>query len=237
MSLLDIVANVAAEVGVDEPATVINNGDPNIVRLLALAQRSGSLIAKRHDWSALFNQHTWISTAAEAQPDAFPSDFSRMNYMSDIWNETINLRYIGPSNIKDWQWLKHGAAAGASGVIGYWRIIGGQLNLFPAPTAGQTLALEYITSKWAKDSGGTPTTSGRFEADTDEPRVPSELVELDIIWRWNKRHGLDYAEDMSDFERELERASSRDRGMNVVTVGGRRADTPQALTWPGTIGS
>jgi hypothetical protein len=41
---------------------------------------------------------------------------------------------------------------------------------------------------------------------------------------------------MSDAERAIEREASRDRGLNVMAVGGNRADgNTQAMTWPGTV--
>jgi hypothetical protein len=134
-----------------------------------------------------------------------------------------------------WQYLKNGVVSGATGIIGYWRIIGGVLNLFPAPTAGHTLAFEYISTKYATDSGGTPTTSGKFEADSNLSRVPERLITMDTIWRWKHRFGLDYAEDMSDFERALELDASRDRGLGIISVGGGGYDPATAMTWPGVV--
>jgi hypothetical protein len=236
MTCLSLIQEAAEEVGVNQPTAAIGSGDPNARMLLRLAQRAGENIAKRHDWSKLIVEHTFTSTATQAQADAFPAaSYDRMNFMSDVWDRSRNLRYIGPSHIKDWQWLQNGAVAGASGVIGYWRVLGGQLNLFPAPPAGNTLALEYITKLWATDSCGTARTSGRFEADDDLALVPERLIALEVIWRWQKRYGLDYAESMSDAERAIELDASRDNPQNVIAVGKGRDVSTQASTWPGVI--
>lgn len=236
MTCRTIVHNAADEVGIDRPETVVGSTDPNARLLLRLAQRAGENIAKRHDWSKLTTQHTWTSVALEPQALAFPTaSYDRMNYMSDVWDRTRNLRYIGPSGVKNWQWLQNGAVAGASGVIGYWRILGGVLNLFPAPPAGNTMALEYITRLWTTDENGTARSSGQFEADADLALVPERLIELEVIWRWLKRHGLDYAEAMSDAERAIELDASRDQGSNVIAAGKGQDVSTQASTWPGVI--
>lgn len=239
MSLLSVLQDVAVEVGVDVPDTIIGNTNANVPLLLRFAQKAGSNIASRHDWSKMIVQYTFTSIAAEAQPSAFPADFDRMNEMSDVWDRSRNLRYIGPANIKDWQWFKNGAVAGVAGVIGYWRIIGGQLNMFPAPPAGKTIALEYISKSWATDAAGNPriTLGGRFEADTDVARFPEELIGLETVWRVKHRRGLDYDEDMSDAERSIERAASNDSGKDVIGVGrsSRIGSLTQNITWPGVI--
>lgn len=238
MTCLKIVQNAADEVSVDAPSSVFGNSDPNAATLLRFAQKAGENIAKRHDWSRLTIQHTFTSVATEPQPAAFPSDFDRMNYMSDVWDRTRNLRYIGPTNINDWQYLKNGVVTGASGIIGYWRILGGVLNLFPAPPAGNTIALEYITKSWATDANGIPRTSqgGGFEADADLALIPERLITMEVIWRFKRRAGLSYSEEMSDAERALELDASRDQGLGVVAVGGSGWDTAAAArTWPGVI--
>lgn len=239
MSILTIVQDAALEAGgISQPTAAINSQDPNVLLLLQFARRAGDSIYRRHDWSKLIVQHTFLSVATQAQALAFPvASFDRMNYMSDVWDRTRNLRYIGPSNIKDWQWLQHGAVTGAGGVIGYWRVIGGQLNLFPAPPAGNTIALEYITKLWITDSSGIPRADVRFAADTDLVLVPERLVTLETIWRWKKRWGLDYAEDMAEAERAIELDASNDMPANVITTGGGYDLPTQAMSWPGTIGT
>ena len=39
-----------------------------------------------------------------------------------------------------------------------------------------------------------------FTSDTDTTELNEELLTLSLIWRWNRAKGLDYAEDMRNFE-------------------------------------
>jgi hypothetical protein len=232
MSLLSLIADVCTDpgVGIAQPTTVINNANPNIVAVLNLANKEGAELASRHDWQNLIQQHTFTSVAAEAQPDALPGDaetepYDRFVYGAEIWNRTANQKYAGPVSGRDWQILKQGVSGG---VTGWWRIFGNQLNIFPAPTAGQTLALEYVTKNWCESADGVG--RKKWAADDDVGRVPERLMTLGIIWRWRRAQGFDYAEELATYEREVERASSRDRGIGVIKPGTSQ-DFPPGPGW------
>ena len=62
---------------------------------------------------------------------------------------------------------------------------------------------------------------------------------LGLTWRWLRSKGMDYAEDMSTYEREVERAASRDRGLRPLVVGkGHRDELHDGVAGSGdfTIG-
>lgn len=217
-TLLEIVTDVCDEVGLDQPASVIDNvTDPNVRKLLRFAQKAGETISSRHEWQALAVLHTWTSIAAEIQTDApiDQDDFDYTIYNADLWDRGNSRRWTGPLSNRSWQTVRNSVTTG--NVAGYWRLVGGALHMYPAPEAGLTLDMPYISKKWAASSGGTPQT--KFEADDDVPRFPDKLLIMDMIWRWKHSTGLDYAEDMSDFEREMERATARDTGTHVMITG------------------
>lgn len=232
MSLLTLIQDAAKDpgVGVAAPSSVIGNTtDLNAVAFLALAQKEGEEISRRHDWQNLVVQHTQASLAAEAQT-AFPSDFDRLVYNAELWNRTSNLKYLGPTPPREWQRLKQGISGG---VTGWWRLLGNQLNIYPAPTAGITLATEYVSKNFCQSSGGTGQSA--WAADTDTGKIPERLMRLGIIWRWRHSKGLDYAEDMATYERELERSAGRDRGTGLIRKGSPVGNNPPPPFWPGTI--
>lgn len=77
---------------------------------------------------------------------------------------------------------------------------------------------------------------GYFTADNDTTVLPDNVVRLGIIWRWKKDRGLAYAEHMASYERALERAASRDRGLAALIVRKARPnDSALSGTWPGRI--
>lgn len=234
MSLLSIVSGTdhgaAVLCGLQAPQQVIGSTDPNTRLLLRLAQQEGRELARRHDWQALKVDYTFASTASEQQP-AFPADFDRLLPQGELWDRTANLRYLGPVDDMTWGRLK--GMAIAVGVPGYWRLLGGRLYLLPAPPAGHTLALPYMSANWVRPQTGADKDS--FTLDTDTALIPERLIALGIVWRFKRAKGLDYADDMATYEREVERAAARDRGLSPLILSKPRYESEPPPTWPGVV--
>lgn len=236
MSLLSIITDpkygAAVKCGLPIPTTIVGSSDPNVPILLAFANEEGADLAERHDWQALLVDYTVPSLGAELQT-AFPSDFARFTADAEIWNRSTTQRYIFPTDTKTWGRVK--AYSITSGSPGWARELGGALYITPAPTAAQTLAWPYQTKNWVHPASGS--NKDAFTLDTDVALLPERLISLGIIWRWRSNKGFDYAEAMSTYERAVERATSRDRGLKVLRPGAPRFDPVMAAewSWPGTI--
>ena len=232
MTALSIIQNAAIDpgIGLRQPSAVFGSSDLTTLQLLQLAQRSGRQLAKRHDWQALTVERTFTSLNQVEQTGAIPSDYDRLIYAADVWDRTQNLKFAGPTPSRVWQDLQTNLTGG---IVGWWRLLGGELHIFPAQDAGNTLAFEYISKNWCESSGGTG--QDAFAANTDVARIPEHLIELEIIWRWRKAKELDYAEELATAEREIEKACARDRGTGVIYPPPSESTLPPVPTWPGTI--
>jgi hypothetical protein len=230
MSLLTIVAGAASSLSLPTITAVVGSLDANATLLFTLAKREGRELMRRHDWQNLVVAHTWTTTATVAQSSALPSDYDRLVPDVEIWNRSANSRLVGPTPSNTWQRLQSGISGG---VTGWWRIIGNVLQVYPAPEASQTFALDYISKNYCESSGGTD--QAEWAADADLGRIPEHLVELGLVWRWLRAKGMDYAEELATYEREVEKAASRDRGLGTaVIIGGSSQDITEPF-WPGTV--
>lgn len=233
MSLLSMVQDAASQLGLRQPAFVVGSTDLTSQILLRFANQAGKELARYHDWQALIVEVSATTTAAVIQTGMLPSDdYDRMAYNPEVWNRTDNLRYTGPTPQRVWQQLQTGVAGG---VVGWWRILGGEMNLFPAPAAGKIVAFEYISKRWARSAGGDA--QARFMADTDTTVLDEDLLVLEMVWRFRHSKGFaQYAEDMATCEREKEKAASRDRGTGRIRPEStRNTDWPPQPSWTGTI--
>lgn len=236
MSLLTLISGedegAAALCGLTPPTTIIGSQDPNVPLLLRLAQQEGRELARRHNWQALKVDYTFASLAAEAQT-AFPAAFDRLLPYPELWNRTTTQRYAGPTDDVTWGRIKGTGIASAT--PGWWRLIGNVLTITPAPSAGQTLALPYMTKNWVRPLGGTGSTDkAAFTLDNDTVLLSESLMTLGVVWRWKKSKGFDYAEDMATYERAVELAASRDRGLGVIAPRSGGNGLPEA-SWIGTV--
>ena len=85
---------------------------------------------------------------------------------------------------------------------GLLRLRAGALYLYPTPEAGVNMVFDYIQNTPVADSEGAPLAN--FAGDADVYAFGDETLKLDVIWRYLKEKGLDYAEAMKDFELWLE---------------------------------
>lgn len=233
MSLLSIVQDAASQLGLRQPSFVVGSTDLTAQILFRFANQAGKELMRYHDWQALVVEVSATSTAAVIQTGMLPSaDFDRMIYNAEVWNRSDDLRYTGPTPQRFWQQLQSGETGG---VVGWWRIIANEMNIYPAPTAGKIIAFEYISKRWARSSGGSA--QAKFLADTDTTVLDEDLITLEMVWRFRQSRGFaQYAEDMSTCEREKEKAASRDRGTGRIRpVETRETDWPPSPAWDGVI--
>jgi hypothetical protein len=59
-------------------------------------------------------------------------------------------------------------------------------------------------------------------------------MELGVTWRWLRAKGMDYAEELATYEREVEKAAARDRGMKSYVIANTQEEAPEPF-WAGTV--
>jgi len=216
MSLLTVVQNVAKEIGIPSPTTVIGNSDGRIMQLLRLLQVEGVSLSVRHQWESLQNEATFVTVAAESQGAITTHASNGFNYIENetFWDRSSVLPVLGPISGPDWQTLK---ANVSTSTRTRYRIRGGLLLLNPVPAAGLTFAFEYQTKNWVTDSTGV-TQKETPSADTDLFLLKESLLEAGLKWRWLKEKGLDYAEDFATYETNVKYAMGRDGGKPRLTM-------------------
>src|SRR6478609_6633943 len=144
MSFLTMIQEAAGSLNQPVPSAVfgVATGDAPLWR--NLAQREGRDLASRHNWQALIASASPITLAAKQQA-ALASDYDRMPLSGDLWNLTLQQRYIGPVDHMIYEDL---VIRGSAVLPGAWLIQNGNIYITPAPTAGQSLFYYYISNKW-----------------------------------------------------------------------------------------
>lgn len=230
MTLLTIIEDAASQLGLKQPDAVVGSTDLTAQALLRFANQEGKELARYHDWQALTKTQEFASLNAVAQTGAIPDDYDRLALNVEIWDRTRNQRFTGPTSQRVWQQMQSGITGG---ICGWWRLLGGELNIFPAPPDGNTIAFEYISKEWCTSSEGTPQT--RFLDDTDKPLLSEDLITLGVVWRFQQSKGFaQYAESLETYEREKEKIAARDRGTGVIRPD-RSSSVPPEPFWNGRV--
>ena len=229
MSLLTLVKETFKRVGLTAPASAIDSTDENVIRMVSLANEEGESLSERAMWQNLVREATHTTVAAESQgliTTIAGDDFDRI-CNDTFWNRTANRRWYPVSDV-DWQSMK---ARTVTGPVNYFRLRGNALLALPVPTAGETLAFEWVTKNWCESSTGTGQSA--WAADDDVARLSEVLMLHGMVWRWKKAQGLEYAEDFTQYERMVESAIIRDGARGHLNMGGavRGSNVPDG-SWP-----
>jgi hypothetical protein len=214
MTLLTLVQNASDTIGLTRPSVVIASTDQNVRTLLSMAQTEGREVLDRFSWPATQIEVTHTSLAAELQGviTTIAPGFSYIT-SSTFWDRTLTQPVTGPLSPIEWQALK---ARTATGPYPSYRIFGGKLYAYPAPSAGNTWVFEYQSTYFCQSSAGT--NQSAWAADSDVGVLDENLMELGVVWRFKKKNGLDYSEDFRSYEQKLANETSRAGGRKVLDM-------------------
>jgi len=224
MSLLTIIQDVHARIGLNPPFSVIGSTDLTVVQMLALANKEGNELATgmsvgvSFDWQALQVEANFTSVATESQ-GAIATIAPNMKYIisGTIWDRSRRLPAYGSMDPISYQNMK---AWSVTGPYPKYRIRGGILLLDPIPPAGEQYYFEYQSKNWCSNAAGN-TLQARWADDTDIGILDEDLMADGILWRWKSAKGLDYAEEFRMYQMTVTNAMVRDVEKPILNMGQR----------------
>jgi hypothetical protein len=191
--------------------------DGNIIQLCRLLKSVGQDLVRDFPWSHLTVIHT-LSTADGTASYSLPADFARM-VDNTHWNRTQQFPLAGPVNGQAWQLLK---AQTSTGVVNkFFRVFGGLIYLHPTPTAIETLAFEYQSTYWVKETGESAPNTETPDAYTDTLYFDRRLLVTALKVAFLRAKGFDSTAAQEDFDKALTRAHGADGAAPVLSLSGR----------------
>ena len=236
MSLITIIGGVtgaAIRCGITIPTTVIGNTDMNTQKLLAFAQDTGRELAERGDWRNLRVAAT-ITGDGTTTLWPLPSDFMRLDpgQGSATGPFISSLRpynpLFGPINEENLNQMK---AFPASTMLPMWRLIGSNVEIWPALAAAEIVTYNYFSNAWIKPVAGANQTA--WALDTDTSLIVEDTIMKGAVWRWKASQGFDYAEEMRQFELSFERNNGQEGTERIISTAHHPTNADHA--WQGTI--
>lgn len=213
MTLLSIVADASAQVGLIPPTVVVGNNTPEVVKMLALANRVGRDLVARGNWGALRTQYPFDATPGEEQLSAFPSDFLRM-LPETFWDRTNRQLIAGPIPAAQWQ----GQVATNDQAARWFALRGGKMYIYPGCVGGEDLYYEYMSGAFCRSAGGTAQTA--WAADTDVERLNADLFVFGIMALYLRGEGLPWEMAAMDYEAKVAQELTNDQPRATVLVAG-----------------
>ena len=226
MTVLSACIEAAIELSQTEPTSLFSTTDKFAKELRVQANKSAVAIAKAYDWQALTKRAT-ITGDGSDMSFPLPSDYDRMVLKTNLASSASNIDLVKATDLDQWDYfLNHMSTT----VPGYWMVLGGEVQINPAPATGVVHSYYYISKNVV--TGDKPA----FTADADTFVLPERLLTLSIIWRWRASKRMEYAEDLQNFGIAFGEETATDKGSRVLIVGRQR--TPYNLTnaYPRALG-
>lgn len=212
-NILSLCQDAATESKLTRPEAIVGVTDDEGATLLGRALVKTCRQLQAYNWQKLTREKTFTTVAAETQTDTpLATDFLRF-VPNTVYNRDKRMRVFGPLSSDEWQGIKATASASA---YDQFRLRGGSWIMSPIPTAGHTIAYEYITSYLGTDvTLATPRSS--FTVDTDVTYWDDELVILGIAMNVLDIDGAEYAERSYQFQARLQKMLLEDSGNRILT--------------------
>jgi hypothetical protein len=237
MSLLTVVKDVCAVVGVAVPTTVTAGIAANRTaqEMLALANEMAQRISyDTRDWTLFRKVQTY--TGDGVLPGfPLPADYKRMLLTSNVWRSTQTsypMRFVPDTD----EWMNR-RARNYYDASGEWTMLGGEMKIAPTLATGTTVYFSYLEKNCIDlTSGGV---GDAFMADTDSFRLDERLLKLGMVWQWKANKGTSYAEDMGTYTDALATAMGHDQpapiivGRKPISASARTAIPSQTIYFPG----
>lgn len=226
MTVLSACQEAAIELNQTEPTTLFSTTDKFAKELRVQANKSAVAIAKAYDWQSLTKLAT-ITGDDSTTSFTLPADYDRMVLKTELTGNSTNLNLVKTRDLDQWAYFQNHMS---SGVPGRWIVLGGALQVNPAPTTGVNYSYYYITRNVVSGS------KVAFTADTDTFVLPERLLTLSVIWRWRAQKRMEYSEDLKNFEIALSEEVTADKGTRILTVGRQRGPYDLRNAYPGPLG-
>jgi len=233
MSILSVVQDVCAVVGITTPTSVFSGITDNrtMQEMVALANEMSQRIAyDTRDWQRLRSvaTHTGDGRWEPPLPDplsvyvgttafTLPANYKRMLLTSNVWKTNSGqapLLFVSDTD----DWLNRRANNTVDG-FGEWTILGGQIHVYPILPAGHTVYYTYLDKHCIElraANGAIDGYADRYLNDGDVFLLDERVLKLGMIWQWKANKGNPYAEDMGTYSDALVNIMGKDAPAPII---------------------
>jgi hypothetical protein len=214
-SALDLVKQVAGELGLPQPTSLFGQDDVQIGQLTAFLNSSGNELLLYYPWEQFATVWTFDTTPGKDAYD-LPTDWA---YFLDQtqWDQTNHWPLLGPKSAQEWAWLKGGSLVAAPRMR--YRVYKDQFWVHPVPGSSNfTFRMEYMKRTWCINvkSGGAEGAMVLDDGDTImyEPWMVIKYIKL----KFYELKGFDSTAARSDFMRIFQSLTGKDRGAPILSL-------------------
>lgn len=201
-SVLRIAQEAADICAVQRPIDLFSNSSQNDILFASVLKSTLSSLMRHADWQTLTRDISFKTT--DGQTDYLISDIAPD--FQNLVNATIYIdgnRCCVKGALTNAQWCE-GKKIQLYGTDIYFKIQNNKMMFLKNP-GNMTVYLTYKSNAVCFD-GITHEPKSEITSNNDMPVFDEYLVKLGVVWRFEKRSGLDYAEEYNEYQRELNKS-------------------------------
>lgn len=217
-SILEICHEVADLAATKRPQDLFNSASQQDSIFLSVAKSALDSLLRYGDWQELTKEGTLLTTGQKCWyllDGICPDFYSLIN--NTIYIKDTQEKVIGAINPQDWMQEKYFCESN-SGIK--FRIQGGMIKFLTPPPSGTKIVFQYRSSAVCLDPQQGYLEKNTITKNTDIPIFDEYLVKLGILWRWLKRNGMDYTEELVEYERELKKKFASSLAIKDIDLSG-----------------
>jgi hypothetical protein len=215
MSLLTVVSDAMESFGFTAPAAVMASTDSTVISFRSKLRQEGDELSKYHGWRTMKARET-LTGDGSTTLFPLPTDYTRFAQGEIMWMEDglwQTLKLVSDEEMVALQ------TQDTSLLRPVWRLLGDDIEFYPALDDAQDIVFEYRTNYWVTDSDGLA--KARATADSDLFLVPEHLLTLGLIWRFKAEKGFTYDEDFRSYQIARETYVFNDQPRPILRQGRR----------------
>ena len=216
-TILEICREVADLAAVKRPNDLFNASSQQDSVFLSVAKSSLDSMLRYGDWQELTKVAFFYTVDGKKQypiAEIAPDFFSLLN--NTIFIKDTHERIIG--SITPEQWARDKCFHCRGSEIKF-KIQNGRFVFLDEPPCRVKIVFQYRSNNIVWDFN-TFEEKNTLNANTDVPIFDEYLVKLDILWRWLKRNGMDYAEEYNEFQHELKKRFGAELATKDICLSG-----------------
>ena len=228
-TILNIIKEACPHIGLKQPTAVFASTTQEHIELAELANDCAHDLMECYEWEALITLATYTGDGSTIEY-SLSSDFDRFPEDMSIWSSALETPLTHIVDLNQWLGLE---VQSFDFVINAWIKFNEKIHIKPALASGVTAQYYYVSNLVVNPDAGTAATD--FSDDSDTFLLSDRLLKHNIIWRWKKKKGLEYAEELATFEELKSRLIAKDKGSRTLTIGQPRFPKGLQVAYPQTI--
>jgi hypothetical protein len=213
---LSLIQQVAAELGLPTPTTLVGSSDVQLNQLVALSNAAGNELLTFYTWEQFIKEWNWPTVDAQPAYD-LPDDWL---YFTDQtqWDRTNHWPLLGPKSPQEWAWLKGGLLAAAPKMR--YRVYQDQFWLWPVPGSSSfDIAMEYVVKNWVLSPSPVPDTpKDMIATDGDVVMYHPWLFMKFLKLKFYELKGFDTTAPEKDFMRIFQSMTGKSKGAPKLSL-------------------